>query len=367
MRRRFLAVIVISIVIHLLVGAYFGGVVLFEMLTPPEPVLKAPPVPQGIVPQKREYELKLKKSQQQSSSPLPAPIVANIASDLSLDNLDLNIQNPRSDVRIRGAGEGSGIGDGFGDGFSDGTGFDLKLTDFGYESFVTGTLTGRLFDTKFNKRQKLLVEEAYTLTDDLTPQLGNYTKSITYDFTGGSWNPRKLEKKYYRAEKLLYASYWVIPNQSASIAPDSFSAKGQISPKAILAHYNGTFIPSESGKFRFVGRADDVLIVKVGSRIVLDGSRSPGYTKIDQSKYDEGPAFFGIKTNSYCGRWMTWKEGISLDIDILIGEAPGGLFGAYLLYQKKGEDRLRIFSTKPLTAQEKTRLGELHPDARKLL
>ena len=120
-------VIGISLAIHFVIGAFFGGMVIFDRLKAPEPQLKAPAIPESIDPMKREYKIKMKRSQQQSAAPLPIPIIAQIPSDLSLDNIDLNISNPRSDVRIRGAGDGDGAGKGFGDGFGDGAGFDLDI------------------------------------------------------------------------------------------------------------------------------------------------------------------------------------------------------------------------------------------------
>lgn len=124
---RLAMVIGISLAIHFVIGAFFGGMVIFDRLKAPEPQLEAPAIPESIDPMKREYKIKMKRSQQQSAAPLPIPIIAQIPSDLSLDNIDLNISNPRSDVRIRGAGDGDGAGKGFGDGFGDGAGFDLDI------------------------------------------------------------------------------------------------------------------------------------------------------------------------------------------------------------------------------------------------
>ena len=124
---RLAMVIGISLAIHFVIGAFFGGMVIFDRLKAPEPQLEAPAIAESIDPMKREYKIKMKRSQQQSAAPLPIPIIAQIPSDLSLDNIDLNISNPRSDVRIRGAGDGDGAGKGFGDGFGDGAGFDLDI------------------------------------------------------------------------------------------------------------------------------------------------------------------------------------------------------------------------------------------------
>lgn len=125
--KRLITVICISLFIHLFIGFFYGGMVLFEKFNPPEPELVAPPVPQGIEPRKKEYKIKMEKSQKSSSAPLPIPIVANIPSNLSLENIDLNVSTPRSEQKVRGAGSGDGVGKGFGDGFGDGAGFALDI------------------------------------------------------------------------------------------------------------------------------------------------------------------------------------------------------------------------------------------------
>jgi hypothetical protein len=38
------------------------------------------------------------------------------------------------------------------------------------------------------------------------------------------------------------------------------------------------------------------------------------------------------------GDWMTLKKGEPIDLDVLVGERPGGLFAAFLLYEKQGAD-----------------------------
>ncbi|MGF1450763.1 MAG: hypothetical protein ACFB21_01650 [Opitutales bacterium] len=125
-RGRLMKVLAVSIVLHLLVGVFFGSKVIFDMLNPPEPMLEAPPIPEGVDPIKREYQVKLQRSQQQSSSPRPAPIAASLPSDIALDNIDLEITNPRSRADLRGAGD-EGMGDGFGTGFGAGFGFELDV------------------------------------------------------------------------------------------------------------------------------------------------------------------------------------------------------------------------------------------------
>ena len=59
--------------------------------------------------------------------------------------------------------------------------------------------------------------------------------------------------------------------------------------------------------------ADDILVVKLGSRIALDASYENGYSKIDLEKYDQELGFFGMEP-SYCGRWIKWEAGVPMDL-----------------------------------------------------
>lgn len=175
-KSRFTMVLGVSLAIHLLIGTFFGGTVIFDILTTPEPQLEAPPIPESIDPIKREYKVSMKRSQQQSAAPLPIPIVADVPSDVSLDNIDLNISNPRSDVRIRGAGQGDGVGKGFGNGFGDAAGFDLdiEIEFFGargggqklvFVIDVSQSLRGRDDRTK----ERIMRKEATRVIEELPP------------------------------------------------------------------------------------------------------------------------------------------------------------------------------------------------------
>ena len=379
-RRPLLSVLVFSLCLHLCVGLFMGGAVIIKMLEPAKPILEAPPEAVGIEPEKLEYKIKLQKSQKKSSAPMPTPIIADVTSDLSLESIDLNLKKPNSTFKLKGSvgeTEGNGNGNGQGDGFGRGGGSELniQLTDFGYKGFVSGTLEGYLYDTKYNSSKKALVSKEllgmpsakdFAENSEIVVGMKDYMFSIVKKFTSGSWNPEYLSKRFYRAENKLHASYWVIPLRDARAAPESFGANDAIAPRGIIAHYSGSFVPEESGYFRFVGRADDILVVKLGNRIALDASYENGYSKIDVEKYDQESGYFGMDP-SFCGRWIKWEAGVPMDMDVLVGECPGGDFAAYLLYQKRGEDRLRIFSTKPMTDAEKERLRTLHADARGLL
>ncbi len=344
-------VVLVSVGLHLLALVIFGTYKIVESITREEQTFEAPEIVE--VPEEQpEYEVNLEQRNQSSAPPRPNPIVVD-SPDITIPalNIDVNVANSSS------YGRGTG---GVGTGISDMREMVINLTDFGYSSFVEGTLEGTLFDTKRNSQGKPIVDmdkiDFNTVNGWLTPRM----QEITYDFTDGSWNINQLERKYLSSKQKLYASYFYIPRGSAQKAPEAFNAGDEIQAVSILALYSGEFTPRETGSFRFVGKADDAMIVQANNRIVFDGSLSNSYSEFNYDEYEPGPKLMDLETRT--GKWMNWKEGQPVKLDVLIAEAPGGSFYACLFYQKKGEDNVRIFSTNPLTEKEIDRLKQVHPD-----
>ena len=191
-----------------------------------------------------------------------------------------------------------------------------------------------------------------------------------------NFNVSKFDRTYFKADKKLYASYFIIPFTKATIAPRSFGVEGVIAPSLIAAHYTGQFKPKKSGRFRFFGCGDDVLIVRINGRIVLDGSIVGKYSEWNPSssakREDEkqGPrTYFGFDRGKpgVTGDWFTLREGQETPMEVFISEIPGGDFGAYLLIEEEGVPGLKIFSTRPLSDQDKQFLRKLHPHTAQFL
>lgn len=84
----------------------------------------------------------------------------------------------------------------------------------------------------------------------------------------------------------------------ASKAPRAFGVEGIIEPSGIVAYYEGTFKSGKTMDMRFCGAADDVIIVRLNSRIIFDGSRDNGYSSFDISKTPQGPPIAGMNTTT---------------------------------------------------------------------
>jgi hypothetical protein len=271
--------------------------------------------------------------------------VVNNPSELDIPALNIDVNVDSSSVYGRsGGGFGGGLA-----GIRD-MALDFKLTDFGYTGKTEGTLEATLFDMKRDRSGKGINV--------------NRVGAIR-EFTDSNWNLNNLTKKYYTAKNKLYASYWMIPNGPANRAPESFGVEGEIQPSGIGALYQGTYSPAKNMKMRFVGMADDVLIVRLNDQMVLDASWQNGYSKLDFN--ESGPKIQSVPKAIRNGEWLNLKAGETYDLSILVAEIPGGFFCCYLFYQIEGQDRLSIFSTKPFTTAEKRVIREMNPAIADLL
>ncbi len=147
-----------------------------------------------------------------------------------------------------------------------------------------------------------------------------------------------LFNRFFRAALPLYTTQFSMPNMDASAAPKAFGVEGLVKPRYWVVHYKGQIAPPADGTYRFVGNVDDLLVVAINRKVVLDGSRPD--TRLPKLAWreapDKGPTVAANTLAKY-GTWMNLKADQPVDIDILIGERPGGRFHGVLLYEKKGE------------------------------
>jgi hypothetical protein len=100
-----------------------------------------------------------------------------------------------------------------------------------------------------------------------------------------------------------------------------------VQPACWLAVYEGEVSPPLDGTYRFVGAADDKLVVRFNGKVVLDAG---GW---QQEQYNTGHYLYDWKTaNKFytgckghaVGQPMTLKAGQWYKMQVLIGEQPGG-------------------------------------------
>jgi len=226
---------------------------------------------------------------------------------------------------------------------------------FGLPEPNANALVGTFYDTKQDPHRK---------PTGMTPEK---LRDVIKEFTTRGWNERSLEGHYYKAPQTLYQTKIYIPEMSAGEAPKAFNCEKEVEPSRWMVIYRGEVTPPKSGKYRFVGAGDDVLVVRFNGQNVFDHGFTQGTTGLyvpgnvaglaakpenrDLAKVLRGGAmklpitFYQYDTtqnwNKSIGGLAVGPEfeanaGSRYPIEILISEIPGGLFGASLLIQETG-------------------------------
>ena len=242
---------------------------------------------------------------------------------------------PVSPLLIRGLTEGGGGGGGGG-------------RSFGYRGGMAGDLVGTMYDLKRSA--------------DGADREPNYLEDVRHVLAGRLTGTAFAD--FYRVTNQLYLTQLFVPVMPAEQGPAAFSAGDQVKPRNWLIHYRGTIRAPTAGKYRFVGMFDDLLMVLVDGKIVMEflwtGDPTPW-----------APTEFVDQHPCYAGRPLVYGDWVDLDpreahrIDILVGEHPGGLVGGLLMVQEKGrayqvtpEGRpiLPIFTVQRPTVEERVRM-----------
>lgn len=346
-------VIVASIAVHVLGLGALGVIKIVETIAAP-PEFEAPPV-EAIKPPPPPPPPPPSTKRTQRSLPRPQPLAAQNPQNMSVPAI--NLQD--SDLSLAG---GRGFGGGLGD-LGGGAMESLRLTSFGFDRALENTLEGALFDLKRDERGD--------------PLSGN-VRSWFYDSVT-RFKKKDYERKFYQAEKKMYASYLIVPNVAASAGPKVFGVEDTVKPNYMVVYYQGDYKPAKSGRFRFLGLGDNILLVKLNGKIVLDGSlKGNAATSVYSNWSLSGraareeplPAYFSLtpRGRTHRGEWFDLREGYAVDLEIIIGESSGGLTGAYLLIEEdRSDEGPKIFSTRPLSVQDKEYLKKSHPHATKFL
>ena len=257
---------------------------------------------------------------------------------------------------------------------------------------LQGMLQGVFYDLKQTRDRRP--------TDDFRndPGTGTYhhprvapTLKIMQSFVNGSWQRAYDNEgnvhypaldKYYSPPVRLWTSCFFTEEIPAGEAPRAYECDKEVKPAAWVCIYSGNVVAPFTGKFRFVGSADDVMFVRFNKQIVLDygcasftaaefwgsnrnagnlqalksngNSSSPLYSKqkldVYHARGNGGSAAFDLAK----GVPISVKEGEVYPIEILISEIPGGHFSQALYFERlddKGQpieqnpDRRPLFRT----------------------
>lgn len=181
-------------------------------------------------------------------------------------------------------------------------------------------------------------------------------------FVRSGWKTSELSE-YYRSPKTLYASCFMIPPVKSSVAPEAFDEPDTIGA-CWLAHYKGQLVYPEDITIRFRGQGDDILMVRVGGKEVLVASWPGGSWATQetltsaasgwQSSSSESRLYNLGNNGAVVGDWITLKGGEALDMEVLLGEVPGGMFCSMLTVEVQGEDYSKNRQQAPILPMFKT-------------
>ncbi len=238
-------------------------------------------------------------------------------------------------------GSGGGVGGGQGGGIGRGIG-NAKGTLFGFQGEVKNALKGYFYDLKRAKSGK---------TSDIAGDSGgsHAFNTVLREFvTKQKFDTKKLDLQFWRSPEPLYGTWWITRRIGAKTAPEAFKIEAEAKNWIIV--YQGEVSPPETGDYAFFGFADDVMIIGISDKVVLDASwpindsdnTKDGRVRSGWNK-TSGPDLmkeYGIgddSTTSFAGDWVNMQKGKRYKMSVVVGEQPGGYFRMMLGVMKKGE------------------------------
>ena len=331
---------IMSIMIALLACVLLGLIMAFILLSPefkttPEIITFNAGSETNEAVERPEISNAVERKPSAPSSSSSRVIAAANMSSVSIPNPQFEATTPSLDF---------GDGDDFGTGWANGSGSGAggAVGGFGSPNKVGGTLTGYLYDFKQTSRG--------------TPVRGYDTGNRSH-FTDPVESIQRARfsessfRKYFKAPQALYVRYIAIPFSNANDGPKFFNAEKQVKPSGWLVHYSGTIKVPEDGEYRLVGCGDDYLGVSIDRKMRLVAPWTdlreildvPGANARKQPNH-KSP--FGIPL--VYGEWFSLRQGQTIDVDVAIGERPGGKVGFVLMIEQKGEDYKKAADGRPI-------------------
>jgi len=374
---------VFSLAIHILLVVLLGTLVIIApnavkddidpvQITEMEPVLPPPedePMPSDMTvmdtssPSLDRYD----SSEQQQMEEVGVTDV-QIMTDIEMPT-PLTIPDSNSALKLQGVlpfgrpGGGGSMGDG---GEGDGRG-NLK-----------GMLQGVFYDLKQTKDRR--ATDAMGDPNNRNDYTRDKALPVLKDFVNSNWR-REYDNqgrvhypdldKYYCSSTRLWNSCFYSKQILAEDAPEAFQCGKDVKLGAWVCIYSGNVVAPFSGKFRFVGFGDDILVVRFNKKIIFDyGWRSATIGSYLGNGWDddlrktmtgdaqnerfrrmiaESPLYSKHKLSVYFknfdsnhgiakGPVIEVQEGQVYPIEILISEIPGGNFCMLLFAEQLDEN-----------------------------
>ncbi len=305
--------VVLSILIHAALFFLAGLLVVFTVVRKEEPKFEAPKAVDRPKMKLRKPKVKVKKT----SKPKPTTRIVTKVQRASMPDIQL------PEISDMANGLEGGV-----------NGFDMmpdlgETSLFGAEQSIGNDFVGTFYDFKRDRSGRNIS----TGPDTFTGLLAKFVRSgwKTSDFA-----------HYYRSPKKLYATTFMIPPVLSLLAPEAFGEADTIG-YCWAAHYEGQLVHKDGITFRFWGMGDDVLVVRVDGKVVLSAcwpdNGTWGIESIGsfwQSSSADSRKYYMGHNKSDVGDWITLEPGVPQDMELIIGEVPGGGFVAMLAVEVQG-------------------------------
>lgn len=196
---------------------------------------------------------------------------------------------------------------------------------FGSKEETPEALIGILYDLKQTQELK---------ATDMDP---NRYFPLIDNFLSSGWDESVLSP-FYRTTRALYTTQLMIPVISADRAPEAFGVEKLVKPRLWVVHYKAQVLPPHAGKFRFAGYSDDFIALAINGETKLVGGRvGSGTMKKTKWKSTEGQGLSVANGRLTYSDWIELDGTQPVDLDVIVGERPGGQFAALLYWQEEGK------------------------------
>ena len=243
--------------------------------------------------------------------------------------------NAMPDIQLPKMGSmGTGLDEGIG-------GFQM-VTDLSQMSLMgTGRSVGNDFEgTYYYLMQKRngTTFPGMSVEEGANEPFGGLMGEYVSEFLEKGWDPKVFDP-FYRASAKLYATQFFVPPVNSTLAPEKFGDRRRIEAAFWVAHYKGEIGHKTGGRFRFWGTSDDILFVRLNGKVVLDAC----YDNTHHANWSGWRSSakehrrYQIAYSRYrVGDWFELKPGETMEMEVLIGEIPGGGFYAMLMVEEEG-------------------------------
>ena len=311
--------VLLSIAIHVALFLFAGMLVVFTVVKKEEKRFEPPKAVERPKMRLKKPKVRVKKT----SKPKPTTRIVTRMNQASMPDIQL--------PEMSGVGESlvGGIG-----------GFDImpdfsEDSLFGGEQSIGSDFEGTFYDLRRGRNGRSVVMDPAKFVEEMRR------------FVQNGWDTSRLSR-YYRSPKKLYTTTFAIPPVQSVLAPQAFG-EPDASSYCFAVHYEGELVHKEDIKFRFWGLGDNILVVRVNGEIVLNaywphpnGWMSEWETRVLtpgwQTSSAKSRAHWLGDNLSVVGDWIELKGGEPNDMEVLIGEVPGGLFQAMLVVEVEGEE-----------------------------